>query len=71
VRGAVETVVRTDGEHDFVFLANRSGEPVAWEAVDGEVLIGERGADGRLALGPHGVAVLSRRTAGPAPSTRS
>ncbi len=54
----VETVVRTDGTSDFVFLVNRTADPVTVPGVVGDVVVGERGADGALALGPHDVAVV-------------
>jgi beta-galactosidase len=64
VRGTVERVVRTDGTDTFVFLVNRTAQHVT-VAAPGELLVGERGDDGAVALGAHGVAVL--RT-GPATS---
>lgn len=63
VRGRVELAVRATGAGAFWFLVNRTAEAVE-VAVDGDVLVGERGqgATGPLVLGPRGVAVLRRAT---------
>ncbi|MFJ9041687.1 beta-galactosidase [Streptomyces sp. NPDC102406] len=56
-RGAVETVVRRDADHRYVFLVNRSDEAVALPGVTGEVLVGPDPGDG-FVLPPREVAVL-------------
>ncbi len=57
-RGSVEPVVRRGPGGRFVFLVNRTDETVPVPGLDGEVLLGETGADGSLTLGPRAVAVL-------------
>ncbi|MFS0691603.1 beta-galactosidase [Streptomyces nitrosporeus] len=66
VRGRVEAAVRTDGSHAYWFLVNRTEEPVACGAVEGEVLTGPVPAADGLVLPACGVAVL-RVAAGTTP----
>ncbi|MGW6682772.1 beta-galactosidase [[Kitasatospora] papulosa] len=64
-RGLVELTVRTDGSQAYWFLVNRTDEPVAFEAVAGEVLSGPAPTDGGgLVLGSRGVAVLRLASGG-------
>ncbi|GAA1374350.1 beta-galactosidase [Streptomyces beijiangensis] len=58
-RGPVETAVRRDAENRYVFLVNRSDEPVALPDMAGEVLAGTY--DGTV-LPPREVAVLRQPT---------
>ncbi|REJ05739.1 beta-galactosidase [Microbacterium bovistercoris] len=57
-----EAVTRTDGDTDYTFLLNHGAEPIAWNAHGTDLLTGTA-HDGRVDLGPYGVAVLA------APST--
>ncbi|AUZ88628.1 beta-galactosidase, partial [Arthrobacter agilis] len=56
LRGAVEQVLRTDDDADYVFLINRTDEPVDITGVDGDILTGEESK-----LAPRSVAVLTRK----------
>ncbi|MEV1021883.1 beta-galactosidase [Streptomyces sp. NPDC050264] len=56
-RGLVESAVRRDAEHRYLFLVNRSEESVSLPDVTGEVLVGPASGDG-LVLPPREVAVL-------------
>ncbi|MFD0021609.1 beta-galactosidase [Streptomyces sp. NPDC058382] len=56
-RGAVEQVVRRDGESRYLFLVNRGDVPVSVPAPAGQVLVGPPAGEG-LVLPPGGVAVL-------------
>jgi len=58
--GKVETMVRTDGTTEYVFLANRTADAVEVPVGEERVLLGEVSARGGLALAPHGVGVLVR-----------
>ncbi|MFD0339799.1 beta-galactosidase [Streptomyces sp. NPDC127117] len=59
-RGRVETVVRRDTESRYLFLVNRTEEPVPLPGLTGDLLAGgaEQGAGAELVLPPRGVAVL-------------
>ncbi|MDQ0792409.1 beta-galactosidase [Streptomyces sp. B1I3] len=58
-RGSVELVVRRDAVSRYLFLVNRSEEPVPLPAVTGDVLIGPATASGEtLVLPPREVVVL-------------
>ncbi|MFJ5262374.1 Beta-galactosidase C-terminal domain [Streptomyces sp. NPDC088387] len=63
VRGLVETVVRRSPGGRFLFLVNRTDEPVTVPDLAGEVLVGNEGDHGTLVLPPRGVAVVRRSTA--------
>ncbi|WP_428956278.1 beta-galactosidase [Streptomyces sp. cg35] len=56
-RGSVETAVRRDGESRYLFLVNRSDEPVELPGITGDVLVGPEPGDA-LVLPPREVAVL-------------
>ncbi|MBD0418478.1 beta-galactosidase [Streptomyces sp. TRM S81-3] len=58
VRGLVEATVRRGPGGRFLFLVNRTDDPVTVPGTTGEVLVGSTGADGAVALGPRDVAVL-------------
>ncbi|MEV5551126.1 beta-galactosidase [Streptomyces sp. NPDC052309] len=58
VRGLVEATVRRGPGGRFLFLVNRTDDPVTVPGTTGEVLVGGTGADGAVALGPRDVAVL-------------
>ncbi|MFJ8822349.1 beta-galactosidase [Streptomyces sp. NPDC102467] len=55
--GLVESVVRRDADHRYLFLVNRSDGPVSLPGITGSVLIGPALDDG-LVLPPREVAVL-------------
>ncbi|MGY0022394.1 beta-galactosidase [Streptomyces sp. YJ-C3] len=56
-RGSVETAVRRDGESRYLFLVNRSDEPVELPGITGDVLVGPEPGDA-LVLPSREVAVL-------------
>jgi beta-galactosidase len=56
LRGAVEQVLRTGDDADYVFLINRTDAPVDITGVDGDTLTGEESK-----LAPRSVAVLTRK----------
>ncbi|UJP09275.1 beta-galactosidase [Microbacterium sp. KUDC0406] len=53
-----EAVTRTDGGTDYTFLLNHGAEPITWSARGTDLLTGTA-HDGRVDLGPYGVAVLA------------
>ncbi|MFD5624826.1 beta-galactosidase [Streptomyces sp. NPDC127072] len=57
-RGRVELVVRRDADSRFLFLVNRTDEPVPVPGLAGDVLVGPADADGELVLPPREVVVL-------------
>ncbi|MHC5258215.1 beta-galactosidase [Streptomyces sp. UC4497] len=57
-RGLVEQIVRRDAEHRYVFLVNRSDEPVPLPGLTGDVLVGPAAEGDGLVLAPRQVAVL-------------
>ncbi|GGX85090.1 beta-galactosidase [Streptomyces fructofermentans] len=57
-RGRVEQAVRHHGDTRYVFLVNRTDEPVPLPGVTGELLTGGTGTEDGLVLEPRGVAVL-------------
>ncbi|GAB2622403.1 beta-galactosidase [Streptomyces capparidis] len=57
-RGRVELAVRRDAGNRYLFLVNRTDEPVPLPGLTGEPLIGGTGAAGPLVLPPRDVAVL-------------
>ncbi|MFF1546720.1 beta-galactosidase [Streptomyces sp. NPDC058291] len=59
-RGSVELTVRRGPGGRFLFLVNRTDDTVQVPGLDGEVLLGARGARDVLVLGPREVAVLRR-----------
>jgi beta-galactosidase len=59
LRGAVEQVIRTGDDADYVFLINRTDAPVDITGVDGDTLTGEESK-----LTPRSVAVLTRKVSG-------
>ncbi|MFF8846323.1 beta-galactosidase [Streptomyces sp. NPDC015127] len=63
-RGLVELAVRRDADNRYLFLVNRSDEPVALPGPTGDVLVGPDGhaAGDGLVLPPRGVAVLRQPT---------
>ncbi|MEV4417559.1 beta-galactosidase [Catellatospora sp. NPDC049609] len=62
VRGDVELAVRRTGDARYLFLVNRTDQPVPVPGLPGEALVGRRDGDGAVALEPRGVAVLRQRT---------
>ncbi|MBV1856442.1 beta-galactosidase [Catellatospora tritici] len=58
VRGQVELAVRRQDEVRYAFLVNRTDRTVTVAGMAGEPLVGTRGPDGGIAVGPRGVAVL-------------
>ncbi|GAA5037503.1 beta-galactosidase [Streptomyces siamensis] len=57
-RGKVELAVRRDAAGRYLFLVNRTDEPVPVAGLTGEPLTGGAEEDGTLVLSPRGVAVL-------------
>ncbi|MET9514867.1 beta-galactosidase [Streptomyces sp. NPDC002994] len=57
-RGHVEQVVRRSADSRYLFLVNRTDEPVPLPGLTGEILVGRADADGALLLAPREVAVL-------------
>lgn len=57
-QGRVELAVRSGGGSRYLFLVNRTDEPVPLPGLAGDVLVGRADADGALVLPPREVAVL-------------
>ncbi|MEU3898933.1 beta-galactosidase [Streptomyces sp. NPDC045251] len=62
VHGRVEATVRRGPGGRFLFLVNRTDEPVTVPGVAGEVLVGGTGGEGAVVLAGRGVAVLRTPT---------